>query len=103
MYIGYIDCFKKKKKQKIEITNECFGIIILYSYLLLANVVSDPLQRERIGCAIIVSIAGTITLNFILLVLTLAKVLRKKYKKMVYRQKILQRKKVLERRMIEWE
>ena len=80
IYIGSVDFFKKKKKQWIEVTNECIGIILLYSYLLLVNIVSDSLQRKRIGFAIIGATAGIIILNLVFLVLTLGKVLRSKYK-----------------------
>ena len=79
-YIGSVEFFKKKKKQWIEVTNECIGIILLYSYLLLVNIVSDSLQRKRIGFAIIGATAGIIILNFVFLVLTLSKVSKSKYK-----------------------
>ena len=43
----------------------------MYSYLLLVNIVSDSLQRKRIGFAIIGATACIIILNFMFLVLSL--------------------------------
>ena len=47
---------------------------------MLVNIVSDSLQRMRIGFAIIGATAGIIMLNFVFLVFTLGKVLKSKYK-----------------------
>ena len=80
IYIGSVDFFKKKKKQLIQVSNEFIGIIVLYFYLMLVNIVSDSLQRMRIGFAIIGATAGIIMLNFVFLVFTLGKVLKSKYK-----------------------
>ena len=80
IYIGSVDFFKKKKKQLIQVSNEFIGIIVLYFYLMLVNIVSDSLQRMRIGFAIIGATAGIIMLNFVFLVFTIGKVLKSKYK-----------------------
>ena len=80
IYIGSVDFFKKKKKQLIQVSNEFIGIIVLYFYLMLVNIVSDSLQRMRIGFAIIGATAGIIMLNFVFLVFTLGKVLKSKYR-----------------------
>ena len=86
IYIGSVEFYKNKKKQMLEVTNECIAIILLYAYLLLVNIVSDSLQRTRIGFAIIGATAVIIILNFVFLVFTLVKVLSRKYKKYKHKQ-----------------
>ena len=88
IFIGSVDFFKNKRKQWIEVTNECIGIILLYAYLLLVNIVSDSVQRERIGYAIIGATSCIIILNFVFLVFTLSKVLKKKYKQFRHKKKV---------------
>ena len=88
IYIGSVDFFKKKKKQYISVANEFIAINALYFYLMLVNIVSDSLQRTRIGFAILGATAGIIILNFVFLIFTLCKVLKRKYNKFIHKQKV---------------
>ena len=80
IYIGSVDYFKKKKKKAIEIANECIGIVMIYCYLMLVNIVSEHQLRKWIGLSIIGAIAAVLILNFFLMALKIAKVSRRKFR-----------------------
>ena len=49
VYVGHVPYFREIRTKRLEIFNEFIGIVMCYSYLLFANIVSDRQQRRNIG------------------------------------------------------